>query len=119
MAPETAGDAQTVATGPAVRQFRQGSTISLAYEIYNASSQGQPARLSSQLRIIRDGKIVFTGNIPLTFGGQTDLQRLTSALKLELSSQFPPGNYVAQIIVTDANQQERVTSQWIDFEIVK
>jgi len=116
-----AGVAEAVATGPAVRQFRQGSTISLAYEIYNASLEGRPPQLTSQLRIIRDGKIVFTGNaIPLTFDGQTDLQRLTNALKIELSSQFPPGTYVAQIILTDANQQQppRIASQWVDFEIL-
>lgn len=117
--PGISEDAEAVATGPAVRQFRQGSNISLAHEIYNAGVQG-PVQLTSQLRIIREGKIVFTGNaMPLTFAGQTDLRRLTNVLRVELSSQFPPGNYVAQIIVADANQPERIASQWIDFEIVE
>ena len=36
----SAGDREAVATGPAVRQFQPGSTISFAYAIYNASLQG-------------------------------------------------------------------------------
>jgi hypothetical protein len=38
-----------------------------------------------------------------------------------LGSEMTPGEYVLQVIVTDVLRTDkyRVTSQWIDFEIVK
>jgi len=38
-----------------------------------------------------------------------------------LGSEFPPGEYVLQVIITDklAKEKQQIASQWIDFEIVK
>jgi len=113
---------EPVASGPAVRQFHQGSTITLAYSIYNAAVQGRKPELNAQIRLFRDGLNVFTGeSIPVDLTAQTDLQRLTNVLKFNLGSQLSLGNYVCQIILTDSSdkQKPRVASQWIDFEIVK
>lgn len=113
---------EPVASGPAVRQFHQGSTIKLAYSIYNAAVQQRKPELNAQIRLFRDGLNVFTGeSLPVDLTAQTDLQRLTNVLKFNLGSQLSLGNYVCQIIVTDSSdkQNPRVASQWIDFEIVK
>ena len=111
-----------VTTGPAVRRFRQGAKVIFAYVIYNANVEGRSAQLSTQTRIVRDGKIVLTGDpIALSLQGQTDLQRIATASLLQIGSELTPGDYVFQIIVTDSSdkQKPRVASQWIDFEVVK
>jgi len=115
-------DTEPVASGPGVRQFRQGTTVAFAHAIYNGVRQGQPAQLYARIRLVRDGKIVFTGEpTPITINGQADPQRLTNVMKLQIGSDLIPGDYVCQIVVTDApdNSKPRVASQWIDFEIVK
>ena len=115
-------DTEPVASGPAVRQFRQGTTVTFAHAIYNGVRQGQPAQLFARIRLVRDGKIVFNGEpTPVTVNGQADPQRLTNVMKLQIGSDLIPGEYVCQIIVTDGpdNSKPRVASRWIDFEIVK
>jgi hypothetical protein len=49
------------------------------------------------------------------------LKRLAANGALQLGSQMEPGEYVLQLIVIDLLRKDkyRVTSQWIDFEIVK
>jgi hypothetical protein len=49
------------------------------------------------------------------------LKRLPLAGAIQLGTSMAPGEYVLQIIVTDplAKEKYRVTSQWIDFEVVK
>ncbi|HXI24796.1 MAG TPA: VWA domain-containing protein, partial [Pyrinomonadaceae bacterium] len=115
-------DMEPVASGPAVRQFRQGTTVAFAHAIYNGVRQGQPAQLYARIRLVRDSKIVFSGEpTPVTINGQADPQRLTNVMKLRIGADLIPGDYVCQIIVTDGpdNSKPRVASQWIDFEIVK
>ena len=115
------GDAQA---SPAVRRFRHGMVMQYGYLIFNAQlnkTTNQP-QLTAQIRLVRDGKIVFTGkDLPVTTANQTDLKRLVAGGALQLGTELPPGEYVLQIIVTDALAKEkyRVSSQWSDFEIVK
>ncbi len=115
------GDAQA---GPAVRRFRHGMVMQFGYLIFNAQinkTTNQP-QVTVQLRLVRDGKVVFTGReMPVTTANQTDLKRLGAGGALQLGNELPPGEYVFQIIVTDALAKEkyRVTTQWSDFEIVK
>jgi VWFA-related protein len=113
-----------ISSGPAVRQFRQGDKIIFAYSIYNA--QQDPSthspQLTAQTRIFRDGKVVFkTDPNPIEVSPQSDLKRIPSIARLQLGTEFPPGDYVLQIIVTDrlAKEKQQIASQWIDFEIVK
>ncbi|MFN2577473.1 MAG: VWA domain-containing protein [Pyrinomonadaceae bacterium] len=109
-------------TGPVVRQFRQGSTVRFAYAIYNANAAGRLAQLTSQIRLIRDGKLVLTGKPkPINVTGQSDPQRLTDVTTLMLGTDLAPGDYVCQIVVVDSFEKDkpRVATQWIDFEVVK
>jgi len=112
---------KSIAAGPAVRRFPQGSTVKFSYAIYNGGVEGRPAQLTAQIRIFRDDKIVFTGDpAQLNFQGETDPQHLMNAVRFQIDSNMAPGNYVFQIIVTDsAKQKPRLATQWIDFEVVK
>ena len=104
------------------RRFRQGDKLMLAYAVYKARvSNGQP-QLTTQTRIFRDGKLIFTGQVlPVSIAGQTDWQRITSGSRLQLGIDFPPGDYILQVIVTDklAKEKQSIVSQWIDFEVIK
>jgi hypothetical protein len=50
-----------------------------------------------------------------------DMKRLNVSGAIHLGANLEPGEYVFQVVVTDllAEQKHRVTSRWIDFEIVK
>lgn len=113
-----------VLAGSAVRRLRQGMVMDYGYFIYNARTDKQTGRtqLQTQLRLLRDGQPVFTGKLtPYDESGQIDQQRLSAGGRLLLASDLSPGEYILQIIVTDAlaDEKHRRTTQWIDFEIVK
>jgi hypothetical protein len=109
---------------PAVRRFRQNSTLDFAYAIYNARldrATGRP-QLATQARIYRDGQLVYNGEaLPLNFNTLPDPKRLDLAGSLNLGAALPPGEYVLQLVVTDqlADAKHRTATQFIDFEIVK
>jgi len=120
--PQAGQDA--ISSGPAVRQFRQSDKLIFAYSIYNAQPDAVThlPQLTAQTRIFRDGKPVFTGNpAAIEVVPQSDLKRVPSVGRLQLGTEFPPGEYVLQIMVTDklAKEKQQIASQWIDFEVVK
>jgi hypothetical protein len=109
---------------PALRSFRQGANLMFAYAIYKArvDSITHLPQLTSQTKIYRDGKVIYTGAaVPISAADQPDLQRITNGSRIQLGSDFPEGEYVLQIIVADnlVKEKPRVAVQWIDFEIVK
>lgn len=108
---------------PALRRFRQGDELMFGYAVYKSKlGRGQGPQLTSQTRIFHDGKLMFSGEpLPIALAGQTDLQRITGGSRLRLGSQFPVGDYVLQVIVTDnlAKGKQRTATQWIDFEVIK
>lgn len=113
-----------ISAGPALRVFREGSKILFAYSIYNpkVDENTHVPRLTAQTRIFRDGKIVFNGDpIPISIAAQADLKRVPNITRMQLGSEFSPGYYVLQVIVTDrvADAKQQTASQWIDFEVVK
>jgi hypothetical protein len=114
----------TVISGPAVRQFRQGDKLIYGYSIYNAPLDvtTRLPQLTAQTRIFRDGKPVFSGEAsPIQINSQADLKRISNVARLQLGADFQPGDYVLQVIVTDASGRGKpqLASQWIDFEVVK
>ena len=120
-----AGGAQNNAeASPALRRFRQGMQLEWGYLIYNAQpdkATGKP-QLTSEARLFREGKQVFTGGeLPFVAVQASDPRRLTASGALILGTDLAPGEYVLQIIVTDslADKKYRVATQWMDFEIVK
>jgi VWFA-related protein len=120
---EAAGSDGEITAGPAVRRFHQGTSLDAAYAVYNApldKSTNLP-QLTTQIRIFRDGKAVFTGTeTPLNAAGQVDLKRLIANSVVQLDSEFVPGDYVLQIIVEDhLGKEKRHAIQWIDFEVIR
>lgn len=115
------GDKDSVTSGPAVRRFRQGAALILAFAIYNAGAGQTPPRLTKQTRVFHDGKPIYTGDeVPVDLEGQTDLKRISNATLFKLGTETEPGEYVFQIIVTDSSAQKpRKIAQSIDFEVVK
>ena len=105
---------------PAMRKFRRGMVMQYGYVIYNAKVVPTP-QLTTQMRLFRDGKTIFTGKIaPLSLTGQTDLKRITAGGFLQIGTDMTPGEYVLQVVVTDALAKDkyRTATQWMDFEIV-
>jgi hypothetical protein len=127
--PSESSNAQTkedsaISGSPGVRQFRQGSEIGMAYSIYNAplDQATHLPHLTAETRIFRDGKLIYTGKTaPVDVSGQSDLQRLANIGRIQLGTDFPAGDYVLQVSVTEilAKDKQRTTTQSIDFEIVK
>jgi VWFA-related protein len=130
--PEIAGAETAPANGetdqfvlPGARTFRRGTTVMFGYAIYNGQLDKSGARqpeLTAQTRIFRDGKLVYTGEpASLSLTGQSDLQRITAGGRLQLGADFPVGEYVLQIVITDNSNKvkPRIATQWIDFEVVK
>lgn len=115
------GDAQA---SPAIRNFHKGLVMQYYFIIFNPQldkATNQP-QLTTQVRLVRDGKLVFTGKeTPFNFADQPDLRRLVTGGAIQLGSDLVPGEYVLQIIVRDAlaKDKNRTATQWIDFEIVK
>lgn len=110
--------------GAATRRLRNGMVLQYGCFIYNAklASTTKRPQLTTQIRLFRDGKEVFQGDV-LPYHGPygIDMRRLPLTGALDLGTGMPPGEYVLQVIVTDtlANEKNRVATQWIDFEIVR
>jgi VWFA-related protein len=116
-------EAEDPEVGPAARNFRRGMQLDYGFIIYNARLD--PAtlhpQLTTQARLFRDGNEVFAGlGQPFDASRQKDLERLQVGGRLQLGSELAPGEYVLQVVVTDAfaDKSHRVAMQWIDFEIV-
>jgi VWFA-related protein len=116
----------TPQAGPAVRRLKHGTVLDYGYVIYNAAldrSKNSP-QLTTQLRLFRDGKPIFTGRVtPLDVSGQKDMKRLQAGGRIQVGTEMAPGDYVLQVIVTDTlikdKDKRRTATQWIDFEVVK
>ncbi len=105
-----------------LRRFKRGTILRYGSEVYNAKlAAGQP-NLTVQIRMFRDGKLVFDGKqVPLELLGQTDLQRIKTVGALNLGTEMQPGDYVLQIVATDnlAKQKQKTATQFVQFEIVE
>jgi VWFA-related protein len=111
------------AANPAVRAFRQGMQLEWGYLIYNAQlDKAQKHQLTTNVRLFRNGEEVFAGgDKPFPTENQKDPQRLVVSGGLILGTDLIPGEYVLQVIVTDAlaDKKSRTVTQWMDFEIAK
>jgi len=114
------GDAETSA---AVRHFKAGNVMTYAFYAYNAKldTTSHP-QLMMQVKLFRDGAEVFTGKeSQFNPGQQTDMQRLVAVGAIKLGTDMTPGDYVIQVVVTDllADKKHRVSTQWMDFQVIK
>jgi hypothetical protein len=101
---------------PATRQFPAGGEVEYFCLLENPGKKVPAEDLDSEIRIVRDGKGVYTGPaklVPMDGGGLA----VTGGLKL--SEKMTPGDYYLGVIVRDRTAKNRVTAQWTDFEIIK
>jgi VWFA-related protein len=104
---------------PAVRVFKQTTTLVYAYEILNArADRNKKHQLNVDTRLFRDGEQVYGSPSEVDDRNQQDSQRLFGLGRMRLE-QIPPGDYVLQIIVTDklANEKNRIAAQSMNFEV--
>jgi VWFA-related protein len=121
---EDVADQGNAEASPVVRHFARGMAMDYGFMIYNARLDKTTNRpqLTTQVRLFRNGKEVFTGRAnPYDAKTLTDPKRLIAAGRVLLGTDMVPGDYVVQIIVTDAlaDEKHRTATQWMDFEIVK
>jgi hypothetical protein len=102
---------------PATRQFRPGAEVEYLSMVESGSKKAVPASdLDPRIRIIRDGKDVYTGPAKMV---AMDGGRLAITGRLKLGHEMPPGDYYLGIIVADRTiRKENAVAQWTDFEIV-
>jgi VWFA-related protein len=127
--PDPAGNAEgrverpDVEASPAVRKFKPGTVIEYAYAIFGAKVEKTTdrAQLLTQVRLYRDGKLVFDGERKPFAGTQSDLKRLIAGGSLRLGGNLTPGEYALQVIAFDklAKESEQIATVWIDFEIIR
>jgi VWFA-related protein len=122
--PDEGLDKGNAEASPAVRHLSRGMALDYGYFVYNARLDKATNRpqVTTQVRLFRSGQEVFTGRVqPFDMTSQTDLSRLRGMGRILLGADLVPGEYVLQIIVTDAlaNEKHRVATQWMDFEIVR
>ncbi|HMF57514.1 MAG TPA: VWA domain-containing protein [Pyrinomonadaceae bacterium] len=106
----------------ATRRFQHGMTLSYGYYIYNArlNSARQP-ELETQMRLYRDGQLVYTGKInEFDAAGQTNMRQIAAGGALRLGTDLQPGEYVLQVIVIDklASGDASIATQWMDFDLL-
>lgn len=123
--PDAAAGAFDSAIGnTAVRRFHQGADLLFAYVIYKAERDKATnlPRLTSQVRMFRDGKLLYAGDSKtIDPSGQMDLERITASGALRLGPTLGLGQYILQVTINDREVDEKngTATQWIDFEIVK
>ena len=111
-----AGEPAWTGMSPATRQFHPGGELEYFCLLENPGKKVPADELDSQIRIVRDGKDIYTGPaklVPLDGGGLA----VTGGLKL--SDKMTPGDYYLGVIIQDRTAKNRVTAQWTDFEILR
>lgn len=108
---ETAISIPLNTTNSAVRKFRAGNSIHYKYNIFNAKNNN----LTAQLRLFSQGVLVTESKeSPIQ---AANLKRIVNSGSFGITRQVQAGEYVLQIVVRDKTSN-KITSQWIDFEVV-
>ena len=120
-APESQAAPENPLGTPADRSFLPGEPVLYALQILNARTDaGKKPQLEVEARVFRDGvQINESAPRPADTAQQGDPAHLIAAGEFRLGSKMKPGDYVLQLVVTDklADPENRVASQWMDFEV--
>ena len=117
----TASAALGIEATAALRRFRPGQALSYGYVVYNAQLEKATRlpRLDSQMRLFRDGESLTVGEKRPIDTASAGSNVVASGGAFVLGPDMPPGDYVLQVIVTDAiaGKKTAVVTQAVDFEV--
>ena len=100
----------------ALRQFKQGSSFEFLCAIENGRKKGPDVDLAARVRVLRDGKEVYSAPARLI-----DLQGNGRAVfgALKLADAMTPGDYDLQVIAAERNGGKgAAASQWTNFTVL-
>jgi VWFA-related protein len=114
---------ESIGGGPAVRRFASGDTLEYSYLVYGArEDRNKSVGLTNEIRLFRGTDEVLIGTVPAAVVTRAEgNEAIVVGGTFTLANSLPPGDYFLQVIVTDqlAPRDRQISSQWIDFEIVK
>jgi hypothetical protein len=91
-------------------------------QILNPTLKRNVPRLLSNIRILRDGKVLSESPpAPLEIAGllPNNQKGVLTAGSVTLGARMDPGDYVLQLVVRDENDGSKLVSQSIDFQVVE
>ncbi len=106
-------------TNPAVRVFKVGRALGYGYLINNPKlDSNKKPNLSSEARIYKDGELVaVVPETPIDSSTQTNTALIKDSGVIPIKSNMLIGAYILQVIVKDLNDKQKITTQWVDFEV--
>ena len=111
-------------TDTSLRQFKSGTILNYGVSVFNPKTDpSRNANLTSQIRLFRDGKLLFEGQ-PTPIAPQplsvTKSVGHTGSIVLGTRT-ITPGDYVLEIAVTDnlAKKKKNVARQFVQFEVIE
>lgn len=114
---------ESIGGGPAVRRFASGDTLEYSYLVYGArEDRNKSAGLTNEIRLFRGTDEVLIGTVPTAVVTKAEgNEAIVVGGTFKLANSLPPGDYFLQVIVTDqlAPRDRQISSQWIDFEIIR
>jgi VWFA-related protein len=104
-------------TAPARRMFRRGSQVVYACLAANTRAAGMGTSVAAEVRLIHDGKVVYSGKPTVAaLEGQSGFA-LTG--RLQLAAGIEPGEYYLQLVArqTHVGKRDITAVQSVDFEV--
>src|ERR1022692_2458860 len=99
----------------ALRQFKQGSSLEFLCAVENGRKEDLDVDLATRVRVLRDGKEVYSA--PARLIGIQGGRAVFGTLKL--ADNMTPGDYDLQVIATERNGgKAMVAGQWTDFTVL-
>ena len=101
---------------PALRQFKRGGSLEFLCAVEKGSKRKPDADLVARVRVLRDGKEVYSAPARLI-----DMKGSKLAVfgALKLADAMTPGNYDLQVIAGDRNGGKgSAVGQWTDFTVL-
>jgi hypothetical protein len=112
----SAGGTITVSPTQALRQYRPGSQLTYAYDIYNAAEKVRVAA-----SIWRGAQNIATLPADVLTRPVSGEQRFSAAGRLKLAESLPPGGYMLQVAASTSavigNRRPRTAVQRVQFEL--
>ncbi len=109
-------------TSTAIREFKPGSHIDYGTVVFNAktANAGQ-TKLTSKLRVFRDGKLIFEGKPQAISQGGQSPNSVAFMGTVSLGTKLAAGDYVMEIAVTNslAKTKHSTALQYVQFSVTE